>query len=207
MKLNWLKQKLKKRTAMNIETQRRQELQDLRDFWLEETVGKGKNADVLDNNIPVYGNVKLDSDEVACLSLGPKFNNFPVLSLEDIKLEGVLTHTKARWGRATTGGPKDQEEDEREFGEPDEPTDEEIFEEHRDRLTYNPETKVIDFRNLKVTDIKDCPRLQLPAPRNQEEELDFKAKETLWSIKYKNFMNVNCDDKGRICEDNMTRQE
>ena len=72
---------------------------------------------------------------------------------------------------------------------------------------YNPETKVVDLRTLKVMDIKDCLHLKLPAPMKEEEEMEYKTKETLRTIKYKNFMRKNFDDKGRILADNMMRQE
>ena len=64
----------------------------------------------------------------------------------------------------------------------------------------------MNFKNLRVTDIKDCPRVQLPASRKPEEEMVFKAKETLWSLRFANYMAKNCDDKGRIKLDNMKEQ-
>ena len=64
---------------------------------------------------------------------------------------------KLQWGRVRTGSQKNQVEDEIEFGEEPQPTKEVIVKEHRDIFIDDPVTKTIDFRNLKVTDIKDCP--------------------------------------------------
>ena len=86
-KMKWLKLKQNKRTTTTLRHKRDKKSK------ICETIGYSKE---LDNNVPVYGNVKLDSNEIVCLSLGLKFNNLPVLDPKDIKLEGVLTHTKSR---------------------------------------------------------------------------------------------------------------
>ena len=31
-------------------------------------------------NVPIYGQVTLDVDEIACCNLGPKFTDYPILS-------------------------------------------------------------------------------------------------------------------------------
>ena len=76
-----------------------------------------------------------------------------------------------------------------------------------ERLVYNWDTQTLDFRNLRVTDLKDCPKLVLPPPRPQSKEIGFLTKETLWSQSYQRFRIKNCNDKGILKRDPMTKSE
>ena len=42
--------------------------------------------------------------------------------------------------------------------------------ENSGREIYDLETKILDFRKLRVTDMKNKPRVQLPPPRPHQEE-------------------------------------
>ena len=107
----------------------------------------------------------------------------------------------------TIGSPQDQDQDLEEFGEQPEPTEDEIIEEHRSRVMYDPDKKSLDFRNLRATDLKDFPRLHLPPTRPQQEELVLATKETIWKQRYCEFMKKYCNQKGRLNMDNMTKAE
>ena len=94
------------------------------------------------------------------------------------------THTKSCWSRVRTGGPREHEEDLETLGPEPEQTDDQIIAEEAPRCIYDEDSKVFDLRKIKATDLRDCPRLQLPAARPQEEELMISAKEHLWSQRY-----------------------
>ena len=52
------------------------------------------------DDVPCYGNVDLDSDEKAALSLSPKFRLFPKVTVDSINLQSEIAPAKARWSRA-----------------------------------------------------------------------------------------------------------
>ena len=60
---------------------------------------------------------------------------------------------------------------------------------------------------MRPTDLKDCPRQHLPPARPEHEEIQMISKECLWNQAYNTFKNKNCDEKGIIKNDPMTKQE
>ena len=124
-----------------------------------------------------------------------------------MNFEGVTAHTKSRWSRIRTGSPQEQLDDLEENGPEEEQTDEEIIREEEHRMVFNPDSKVMDLRRLRTTDIKDCPRLILPPARPQTEEMEMAAKEQLWLQRYSQYMSLNCNAQGKIRQDNMTKSE
>ena len=73
-----MKENIRSRQVICAETLRRQELQELRSRWMQEIISKEEPPQP-PPEVPTYGQVKLDSDEIACCLLGPKFNNYPFL--------------------------------------------------------------------------------------------------------------------------------
>ena len=148
-----------------------------------------------------------DKDEEACARLGPKWADYPTLNVSSVKIEGIITHTKSRWSRLRTGCPEEQDQDLTHFPKYKEHTPEVIAAESECRMVHNPKTKVVDFRNLTVTDLKDNPRVHFPPERPHKEEMTMATAEELWMTAYKRYMDKYCNDKGRICLDNMTKSE
>ena len=89
-----------------------------------------------------------------------------------------------RWNRREKGSPSEQEEEAAMREGTPEATEEERMSndimENMSREVYNPITKKMDFRKLRVTDMRDNPRVQLPGPRPPDEEKVLAAKEILW---------------------------
>ena len=105
-----------------------------------------------------------------------------------------------------TGSPEDQELDLELPEEPElSPEDQLTTMDHR--LIYNYQTNTLDMRKLRVTDIKDCPRLILPPARTTSEEAQILTKESLWCSKYAIYRARNCNEKGYQLTDSMTKQE
>ena len=65
-----MKEDMKRRQNMNAETSKRQEMEDLRDQWLQQMVSK-EDPPQPPTRVPVYGEAGLDSDEIACCNLPP----------------------------------------------------------------------------------------------------------------------------------------
>ena len=144
-KVQWLKNRVKDSQTEDLETCRRQELENLREQWLESIVNTQEET-IPPPNVPIYGQVELDRDEIACAMLPPKYTSYPVLNPSNMKFEGICTNTKVRWSRATTGGPRDQLEDLTEFGEMEEQSEEQELFENQHRTIYSYERKTLDFR-------------------------------------------------------------
>ena len=66
-----------------------------------------------------------------------------------------------------------------EIQEPDQPTMQELLAEKEMESVYNQNTKVLDVRRLRATQVKNNPRVYLPRGRPQKEEAQFSARETL----------------------------
>ena len=107
-KVEHLKEKVKRRNP-NPEQRKREELQALEE-WVESMIPE-KPPPQVPPNVHIYGEVQMSKAELACASLGPKWMDYPVLNLDNMRYEGILCHTKSRWSRTTTGSPKDQELD------------------------------------------------------------------------------------------------
>ena len=161
--------------------------------------------------VPVYGGVILDEDERSVLCLPEKLCTYPTITHNDAVFEGTLCNTKVRWSRGQTGSPKEQEE--AALTEKDSPAQTEEIHmkqdllENQSREVYNPESKVLDFRKLRVTDMTDNPRVCMPIPRPQDEEKVLGAKELVWQDIIEKYRKGNCSEKGDQLKTNITKQQ
>ena len=88
------------------------------------------------------------------------------------------------------------------YGEAEEPSDEDVINDNRDRELHDPDRGTLDFRKLRPTDIRDCPRLILP-----KEEAMFQVKEVLWNETVRRYRERHCKESGDQMVDNLSRQE
>ena len=171
--------------------------------------GTGTTRD-FSRQVPIYGDVQLDSDELSALALPPKFCTLARLLEKDARFEGCLCTTKARWSRKVNGSPEEQEEEATSGDEcqdtPEQRMDQDITEQST-REVFNPETKTLDYRKQKVTDMIDNPRVELPPPRPQKEEDTLAAKELLWQDNIRKYINCNCNEKGDQNNNNLTKAQ
>ena len=79
--------------------------------------------------------------------------------------------------------------------------------EHQSREVYNPDTKVADFRRLRVSDMQDNPRVGLPRPRPPAEERTLAGKDHMREQAYTEFMEEHCNEKGFQKCSNLTKQQ
>ena len=97
----------------------------------------------------VYGELRLDEDEREALRLDPKFSVFDTLDEESFEVETEKAFTKMRWHNFYNEEDKDEEVT--------------ITVEEKERLdildaktrqVYDSETKTLDLRKLRATDVK-----------------------------------------------------
>ena len=157
--------------------------------------------------IPTYGEPSTDEDEKAALRLPLNFVLYAKVQEEDSTYESVLANTKSRWSRKTNGSPEEQELEEETNGPQEPPSDEEIVRDNEEREIFNPTRNTLDFRRLRATDLRDCPRLCLPGPRPQREEALLHAKEVIWQETISNYRRNNCREDGTQLKDNVTKSE
>ena len=100
---------------------------------------------------------------------------FPKVVIEDIELNTDIGKTKARFDRKNRDFSLDGEE----VTAQEEPkTAEEHIQDNSHREKFDPESKTLDFRGLKPTEVKNCPRIHVPGPRSQKEELGLSTKQS-----------------------------
>ena len=63
----------------------------------------------VDKVVPIYGEVKMDKDELNAALMPQNYDLVPKIKAEDTKYETTLCQTKERWGRFSNGSPKEQE--------------------------------------------------------------------------------------------------
>ena len=202
-----IKNRITQRNPINHEANKRQELEDLREKWIQETVSQ-KESIPPKQKVHIYGNITIDKDEEACAMLGPKWTDYPALNPGSMKFESLLCHTKSRYGRMSLGSPQEQDQDDHDFPEEPALNDTQTLLLNEDKMVYNHRTKTLDMRKLTATSIKDCPRLFLPPARPQQEEQEIFTKESLWNQAYNQFMARNThQESGKVLYDTMTKSE
>ena len=146
-----------------------------------------------DPEVPVYGEVSLDDDELNILRKPPKFAMFGKVEMFSIRQEIQIANTKLRWHRREHGYGEDEEEKE-------ETEESKIAEkmELQSRETFDPVQKQFDFRKKRATDVKTNQRIYLPEPRPLNEEAELSVRNDIWEDVVKKYLAENCDEDGII---------
>ena len=144
-----------------------------------------KKQEDKDDNIdraPIYGGIQgLSKDQEEVLRLPTNHRIFPKLKLEEFKTELEKCVIKANWQK--TREQRNQEDINRKDENDDTPTE-----------ASKDETNVIDFRNLKATDLKNNKRIVYPKPdADDEEEIRRNNVKRELEKVFVNYMNENCD--------------
>ena len=79
--------------------------------------------------------------------------------------------------------------------------------ENESRELFNPETKVIDFRKVKATDLRDNPRVILPKPRPPGEEIELLVQRQIWQTTIEKYAENHCNSKGDQKQSNLTNSQ
>ena len=161
----------------------------MKEVWLKKIV-EGKSGsqreDTVENLIPTYGEVpELTENVKEVLRLPIKHKRYDRVTSVGIRFEKELSNCKTRWGRTTLGNLEEQAEDKKERDGKGLPSESEylssLVEENNAREMYDPKNKTFNVSKLKATDMRDNPRLHMPKPRPQKEEVMIEAKGEMYS--------------------------
>ena len=159
------------------------------DKLLEEMEDKHEDGK---DKVPIYGGIKdLTEDQKEVLQLPPNHRTYPKLKLDDFKTELEKCVIKANWQK--TNEQRKQEKLNKK-NENDDVTDE----------ATDATKNVIDFRNLRATDLKNNKRIVIPNPDDDDEEEIRRnnVKKELEKV-YVNYMSEHCDKFGKVTENNL----
>ena len=111
----------------------------------------------------------------------------------------------------TAGSPMEQEAaNENESKSEPIPQEEKIRQEvteESSRELFDQDRKVLDFRKLRVSDLKDNPRVILPFPRPPKEEQVLNSQEGVCVEIVDGFIRSHCLESGELKEHNITRAQ
>ena len=165
------------------------------DKMLEEMEKKQDDNDK-EEKVPVYGGIKdLSEDQEEVLQLPPNHRIYPRLNLEEFKTELEKCVIKANWQK--TREERMKEDTNKKNEKDDHPTE-----------VSDEKANVIDFRNLRATDLKNNKRIVIPKPdADDEEEIRRNnVKKELGKV-FINYMNENCDKYGNVIENNLSEKQ
>ena len=134
------------------------------DKQLEELEKVIKNQSV-EPETCVYGGVELKDDLKDILNLPPTHTTFPPLKVEQFDTELQKCEVKSRWQSHNEQRKNENRKKKEELGDDTNGEDEETKE------VFSIETKTLDFRNLKATDMKMNKRIVMPELNDDEEDI------------------------------------
>ena len=65
----------------------------------------------------------------------------------------------------------------------------------------------LDFAKKKASEIPTNPRISLPKPTIEKREIQMRSMTERMKDAFKNYKDTNCNENGRIKNDNLTKQE
>ena len=116
------------------------------------------NCDLQDP--PIYGGCNISENQKAILSLPPKFTTYAEISEKEMEVEMEVAMCKLRWELMNR-----EERENRVW------TKEWEMERMERESTYDWNSKELDFRNKRVTDLPTCRRVNLPGPQDEDNEI------------------------------------
>ena len=138
-------------------------------------------------DVQVIGEVELDDDERAVLSLHNKFS-----ILENLRPGGLDGEQEASIAKLRMEKTKEDKYDG--YTKEERQKDEEL--ESEARMIYNPKTRIFDSRKRRVTDLKECTRVTLPKPLSPEDESKIEVRKRTQKEIYEKFRKVNTNERG-----------
>ena len=151
-----------------------------------------------DNRPAVYGGIcNLTVDQEKVLKLPPNHRTYPKLNVENFKTELEKCIIKSNWQKQREERQLEEEHCKNENDGAKEASSDPV----------NDKENVIDFRNLKATDLKNNKRIILPNLEDDTEEIrKNNVKKELEGI-FVNYMKEHCDKFGNQIENNLSKKE
>ena len=153
--------------------------------------------------------------------LPPKFAKFPTISIETLEVESEIALTKLRWERMNKEKhPDNKELDPLDTDTPAEYASKKVLKEEENRKRqeeeddelecrqiYDPDTKTLDLRKLRTTDIKTNRSTIMPKSGKADEETLLLSRKAVWLRAARKYIEMYCDEKGEVKDTNLTQQE
>ena len=161
----------------------------------------------------MYGNVELNEDEIAFLKNPPDYSLHGSIEKEKVRVEIEVGLAKVRLSRRSTGYGEEEEgkceskEEVKEKVDSNKEDKEFEMEEARSRMTYNYESKTIDFGRKRPTDCRNSRDINLPVSRSIVEEAEQMIRKEKWTEIIDKYRMKNCDEKGNQKESNLSKSE
>ena len=143
--------------------------------------------------ILVIGDVELDDDTKAVLKLPPKYAILKKLAAEEFKLDEEMSLAKLRYAKRDCPGEEEDKDQEPEIS-PEEQEQIDIIAAEGRRI-FSPEDKEMDFRNKRVTDLKENSKVHLPKPLSASQEAKIEVRREKWNQVHFEYKKENCNDK------------
>ena len=149
---------------------------------------------------PTYGGCNISDNQRRLLRLPPKFTTYEEISEKEMEVEMEVANCKLRWELMNR---REREEE----GESEEWTEEWEMERMEKETTYDSNSKVLDFRKKRVTDLPTCRRIVLPEAQGEDNEVVMRSMTQRLKSTVSTFKREQCDTRGRVKWDNLdTRQ-
>ena len=160
------------------------------------------------DEVVIYGAVKLSKDEISLLNLGPGFMVSKPLDIDEMEVESVVTLTKIRWGRRSKGLEEmsDQEIREHEGENPFNEEEEDLAEliESAARDVVEAESNTINMSKKRATDMKNNRNVYMPGPAPPKVEASHNTRMDVWMQNFKKFRMNHCKDDGEQSKINLS---
>ena len=138
----------------------------------------------------------ITKDQEELLMMAPNHRVYSRLNLESFETELEKAFIKANWEKLREGHSNEERNKALETGD------------NMETLkTFDDKKKVIDFRNLKATDLKNNKRIKIPEFNDDVEEIRSNTIKTELKEVFIKYMKENCDEKGNMLEGNLTVEQ
>ena len=144
----------------------------------------------------VYDNESITENQKALLRLPPKFATYGTISKEEMEVEFEVMNCKLRW----------EERNKREREYEDWTREWEVDRIEREKV-FDTRTKNMSFTTKRVTDMPTCRRIHLPHPEKEKMEVEMRSMTQRMKDTVEDYVKENCDEKGRIRQNNLTTQQ
>ena len=159
--------------------------------------GGDEEEPVNDSQAPIiYGDLRLDKDEIAALLLDPKFATLDSLVIEDFDLEVECTLTKMKWNRMSDTGNCEDEKEREELE----------LEDAESREVYDSINKTYNAQKQRVTDLEQNAFVILPKPQPVDYEALLEIRRQKYTETFVEYKENHCDKEGKQ-RSNLTKQQ
>ena len=151
----------------------------------------------------VYCDIKITEEQEKVLLLPPEHQTYPKLNLEEFETDLAKCAIKERWETIRESRKCEESNKVKEMAdmEPDK-----VVNNTSDKV-YDMETKVMDIRNLKATDLKGNKRVILPDLNDDENEIRSNHVRNELKEVFLKYRSKNCDKHGNVLKNNLNKNQ